>query len=79
MAWDPYDDSLWIVDTNKRVIFKLDPVTGEIRDAVGCAGPEPHGMTVWQGQFWLCDAATREVSTFDVPKQSIPMPMPNVA
>src|SRR5690606_20879717 len=44
MAWDPYDANLWSVDTNRRVIFKLNPYTGEILDAVGGSGPEPHGM-----------------------------------
>jgi streptogramin lyase len=68
MAWDP-DGSLWSVDTNKRVIFKLDPSTGAILDAIGVSGPEPHGMTIWQGQFWLCDAGTREVFTIDVPRR----------
>lgn len=68
MAWDPYDSNLWCVDTNKRVIYKLNPYTGEILDAVGCTGPEPNGMTIWQGQFWICDAGTREVCVFDVPK-----------
>ncbi|MBI2939883.1 MAG: hypothetical protein HYY04_05540 [Chloroflexi bacterium] len=60
--------ALWSIDTNKRVIFKLDPESGAILDAVGCAGPEPHGMTIWRGQFRLCDASTREVYVFDVPR-----------
>jgi streptogramin lyase len=68
IAWDE-DGSLWSVDTNKRVIFKLDPTTGAILDAIGVAGPEPHGMTIWKGQFWLCDAATREVFVIDVPRR----------
>ena len=68
IAWDPYDAMLWCSDTNRRVILKLNPWSGEILDAVGCTGPEPHGMTIWEGQFWLCDAGSREVYTFDVPK-----------
>lgn len=68
IAWDPYDASLWCVDTNKRVIFKLNPYSVAILDAVGCAGPEPHGMTIWEGNFWICDAGTQEVLTFPVPK-----------
>jgi sugar lactone lactonase YvrE len=71
MAWDPYDGNLWCVDTNKRVMFKLSPDDGDIVDALGVSGPEPHGLTVWQGQFWLCDATSptaRTVWTFDVPK-----------
>jgi streptogramin lyase len=71
IAWDPYDSNLWCVDTNKRVIFKLNPDDGDIVDAVGCSVQEPHGMTIWKGQFWLCDATSptaRDVYTFDVPK-----------
>jgi streptogramin lyase len=68
IAWDE-DGSLWSVDTNKRVIFKLDPTTGAILDAIGVAGPEPHGMTIWQGKFWICDAGTCEVFTVDVPRR----------
>ena len=50
------------------MIYKLNPFTGDIQNAVGCAGPEPHGMTIWEGNFWVCDAETRAVSTFAVPK-----------
>ena len=39
-----------------------------IRKFVGCTGPEPHGMTIWESNFWLCDAASQEVLTFPVPK-----------
>jgi sugar lactone lactonase YvrE len=67
MAWDP-DGSLWVADTNKRVLYKQDPFTGAIRDAVGVAGPEPHGLTIWQGQFWLCDAESRWVFTIPLPQ-----------
>jgi hypothetical protein len=36
-------------------------------NAVGCSGPEPHGMTIWQSNFWICDAETQDVGTFPVP------------
>ena len=36
IAWDPRDASLWSVDTNRRVIYKLNPYTGQILEAVGC-------------------------------------------
>jgi streptogramin lyase len=53
--------ALWSSDTNKRVIFRIDPDTGEILDALGVSGLEPHGMTIHDGTFWLCDAGTRDV------------------
>ena len=39
VAWDPYDAAFWCVDSNRRVIYKLNPFTGEILDAVGCTVP----------------------------------------
>jgi streptogramin lyase len=53
--------ALWSADTNKRVIFRLDPDTGAILDALGVSGLEAHGMTIHDGTFWLCDAGTRDV------------------
>lgn len=52
---------LWCADTNRRVIFRLDPERGGILDAFGVAGPEVHGMTIHDGTFWMCDAETGEV------------------
>jgi streptogramin lyase len=59
--------AIWCVETNHRAVFLLDPETGQARRDVKVDGPEPHGMTLWQGQFWLCDAATREVFVVDAP------------
>jgi hypothetical protein len=58
------------VDTNRRVIYKLNPYTGHILEAIGCSGPEPHGMTIWQNEFWLCDAESRAVFTIPLPPPS---------
>ena len=53
--------ALWCADTNRRVVFMLDPETGGVLDAIGVAGPEAHGMTIHDGTFWMCDAETGEV------------------
>jgi len=53
--------ALWSSDTNKRVVFRLDPDNGAILDAIGISGLEPHGMTIHDGTFWFCDASTRDV------------------
>lgn len=53
--------ALWSSDTNKRVIFRLNPDDGEILDAIGVSGLEVHGMTIHDGNFWICDATTRDV------------------
>jgi streptogramin lyase len=53
--------ALWCADTNKRVLFRLNPDNGAILDALGVSGLEPHGMTIHEGTFWMCDAGTRDV------------------
>ncbi|HVC33259.1 MAG TPA: hypothetical protein VNL16_07095 [Chloroflexota bacterium] len=53
--------ALWCADTNRCVLFRLDPDTGEVLDALGVSGLEAHGMTIHDGTFWLCDAGTRDV------------------
>jgi len=53
--------ALWSSDTNKRVIYRLDPDNGQILDALGVSGLEVHGMTIHNGTFWICDAGTRDV------------------
>lgn len=53
--------ALWSADTNKRTLFRLNPDTGAILDALGISGLEPHGMTIHDGTFWICDAGTRDV------------------
>ena len=58
---------IWCVETNRRAILLLDPATGRELFELAVDGPEPHGMTIRDGQFWLCDASTREVFVVDVP------------
>jgi streptogramin lyase len=53
--------ALWSSDTNKRVLLRLDPDTGEILDALGVSGLEVHGMTIHAAGFWICDAGTRDI------------------
>jgi streptogramin lyase len=63
---------LWCVETNRRAILLLDPTTGREMYELKVAGPEPHGMTIHQGRFWLCDATTREVYVVEVPTDLVP-------
>ena len=60
---------LWCVETNHRAIYLLEPTTGSVVDEVKVDGPEPHGLTIWRGQFWLCDAGSREVFVIDLPSR----------
>jgi len=60
---------MWCVETNHKAIYLLDVTTGKALDEVKVEAPIPHGMTIYKGQFWLCDAATREVFVVDVPRR----------
>ena len=61
IAWD--GDDLWCVETNHRAIYCLNPQNGAIIKKVEIPEPhpEPHGMTLWEGYFWYCDAGSRAV------------------
>lgn len=68
IAWD--GDDLWCVETNHRAIFRLNPNDGTILQKVAIPepNPEPHGMTLWNGEFWYCDAhETQEIARVAVP------------
>jgi streptogramin lyase len=61
IAWE--GDDLWCVETSHRVIYRLHPRTGAVLQKIEVPAPypEPHGMTLWDGAFWYCDAQTRAV------------------
>jgi hypothetical protein len=68
LAW--HGDNLWCVETNHRAIYLLDTTTGATLAKVQLATdlPEPHGMTVWDGHFYYCDADTQLVCRLPVPQ-----------
>ncbi len=61
LAWD--GDDLLCVETNLRAIYRLNPRTGEqlAKIEIPEPNPEPHGITLWNGFIWYCDAHTRAV------------------
>lgn len=61
IAWEGTD--LWCVETNHRAIYRLNTADGAILDKIEIPAeyPEPHGMTMWDGAFWYCDAGSRAV------------------
>jgi sugar lactone lactonase YvrE len=67
LAWD--GDDLWCLETNHRALYHLDTQTGHVlrKLALPPDAPEPHGMTVWAGHFWYCDANTRAVCRVPLP------------
>ena len=75
IGWDP-DGSLWCTESIYRSFFKMDPKTGKILRQVMLppTSPEvdglvvvPHGMSVWQGQFWFSVAETGEIYRVPLP------------
>jgi hypothetical protein len=58
IAWE--DGNLWAVFTSDRVILKFDVKTGGVIDKIEISKtePEPHGLTMWKGDLWYCDAQT---------------------
>ena len=58
LAWDR--GFLWCVESDGRVIYKLDPKDGRpiARIQLTNADPEPHGLDISDGVLWYCDAAS---------------------
>jgi sugar lactone lactonase YvrE len=67
LGWN--GDDLWLVETNHRSIYCYDHHSGTIRLRLQLpdSTPEPHGMTIWDGYFWVCDAETQVVYRLPVP------------
>jgi len=60
LAW--MDGTLWCVYTADRVIVKQDPTDGKVLERIEVSepNPEPHGLTLWQGQLIYCDATSHQ-------------------
>lgn len=58
LAWD--NGFLWCVESDGRVIYKLDPKDGQrlAKIQLTKADPEPHGLDIHDGVIWYCDAAS---------------------
>ena len=61
LAWD--GDGLWCVFTSDGLIVKYDVSTGREMEVIDVpdSKPEVHGLTIWQGSFWYCDAKSGAV------------------
>jgi streptogramin lyase len=70
LGWN--GEELWLVETNHRSIYCYDYHTGTIRYRLQLpdGAPEPHGMTIWDGYFWYCDAETHDICRLPVPQLS---------
>jgi outer membrane protein assembly factor BamB len=58
LAWD--NGFLWCVESDGRVIYKLDPKDGTpvAKIQLTKEDPEPHGLDIKDGVLWYCDAAS---------------------
>jgi streptogramin lyase len=57
IAWN--NGALWVINSDDRAIYKLDPADGRIlaRIQLSTSDPEPHGLDVdGNGVLWYCDA-----------------------
>jgi sugar lactone lactonase YvrE len=58
LAWD--NGHLWCVESIDRAIYKMDPTDGKLLAKIQLTkeDPEPHGLALWKGVFWYCDASS---------------------
>ena len=62
LFWDEADNSLNVAETNHGHVYRLDPLTGEVRETWRIDGPEVHAMTrSADGRVWISDASTNEI------------------
>lgn len=61
IAW--HEGYIWCVESNHRAIYKIDPKDGRLLEKLQLSAddPEPHGMSMRNGEFWYCDAVSRWV------------------
>jgi streptogramin lyase len=58
LAWD--NGMLWCVGSDEREIYKIDPKDGNLLAKIKLTkdDPEPHGLDLYKGVMWYCDAAS---------------------
>jgi streptogramin lyase len=58
LAWD--NGVLWCVGSTEREIYKMDPADGKLLAKIKLTkeDPEPHGLDLYKGVMWYCDAAS---------------------
>lgn len=57
LAWDP--PGIWVGHSNDYIFQKLDLKTGEVLEHIFInrgIDPDPHGMDMYQGKMYYCDA-----------------------
>jgi streptogramin lyase len=61
IGWNQ-DGRLWVSDTSAGTVQLMQPDSGRIYDVFRVDEPdEVHGMTVFNGDLWYCDAGTRDI------------------
>jgi len=58
LAWD--NGMLWCVGSSEREIYQMNPKDGKLLAKIKLAkeDPEPHGLDIYKGVLWYCDAAS---------------------
>lgn len=61
LGWNQ-DGRLWVADTSAGTVVLMQPDSGRIYEVFRVDEPdEVHGMTVFNGEIWYCDAQTRDI------------------
>ena len=49
------------MESNDRAVYKMDPKDGKLLAKIQLTrqDPEPHGLDIWKGVLWYCDASER--------------------
>jgi streptogramin lyase len=65
LAWD--NGMLWCVGSTEREIYKMDPENGKLLAKIKLSkeDPEPHGLDLYKGMMWYCDAASSWICKLD--------------
>lgn len=71
IAWDP--PGLWVLYQGAYLIMKQDVTDGHVTDIIALKkgeDPVPHGMDIYQGKLYYCDAGLRGTAEGDMPDNS---------
>jgi sugar lactone lactonase YvrE len=67
LAWDP--PGMWCIHTSHLVIHKLDVKDGRVLEQIRLtpADPDPHGLCMYNGHLYYCDAGIGEGRSAESP------------
>jgi peptide/nickel transport system substrate-binding protein len=67
------DHSIWVSSSDRRVLRRIDPLTGSVSDTVGDVGGRPTALAYGDSSIWVVDEDGRAVRRVD-PKSGVAAP-----